>query len=471
MTQDTLDTSTSRLPPVKHILSVIEDRAANNYTATSFACLPKTTDPRDGFYDITYRILKRAIDRMSWAIEERLGKVSEENQVFGFIGPPTDWRYILLAFAAMKTGHTVFLPSPRNSLEAHLSLLDNSECTAILHPTDPPHIVNILAEHRALQLASLPSLSYFLDPNEEDVEYPFTASLEELYQKPCMVLHTSGSTGIPKPILLKHAWFTSVDAIRHLPKLGAFDWGLTKLHHRRAFVPFPNFHGASITTNTLAAVYLELTTIHAHPDTPCTAELADLYHTHANVEASFLPVSILKDISKDKSMIAHLESLQAVFYGGSPLSPDIGDILSQHVHLISLLGITEVIKQTKTLHSTCQADHYRSPGIFHSKRPIQKIGNTCTSVLILVSNFDLWGKKMTDTKWSSFVSQSYLRSKWYLLPSPNLKNGRPKTYTRNILSNRIIGIMKEEQMMLSSSAMAKSSTHYLSSKLSKVFLR
>ena len=65
----------------------------------------------------------------------------------------------------------------------------------------------------------LPLLDELL--NSEPVEpFPYTKTFEEAINDPFCFLHTSGSTGLPKPIPWSHGLIGTMDAVRLLPPVG-----------------------------------------------------------------------------------------------------------------------------------------------------------------------------------------------------------------------------------------------------------
>jgi hypothetical protein len=88
----------------------------------------------------------------------------------------------------------VFLPSPRNSLAAHVALLTELECTklALTEPCAPcvPAILKEMDMHTVV----IPSLSQLLEAEESDDKTPHKA-FADAKDDPSFVLHTSGSTG------------------------------------------------------------------------------------------------------------------------------------------------------------------------------------------------------------------------------------------------------------------------------------
>lgn len=67
--------------------------------------MPSSSNLADGFRDITYGQVARAINRTAWWIDENVGK-STTFETLAYMGPP-DLRYAILTIAAQKTGHTV----------------------------------------------------------------------------------------------------------------------------------------------------------------------------------------------------------------------------------------------------------------------------------------------------------------------------------------------------------------------------
>ncbi|KAJ8067330.1 hypothetical protein OCU04_004683 [Sclerotinia nivalis] len=98
--------------------------------------IPLTSEPRDGFEDITFCQLDKAIDVASVWVEKQIG-IGKDYESIAYIGPH-DLRYIVLMIAAIKTGHKLFVPSPRNSLEAHVKLLKDYQCENFLFAGDTP---------------------------------------------------------------------------------------------------------------------------------------------------------------------------------------------------------------------------------------------------------------------------------------------------------------------------------------------
>lgn len=60
-----------------------------------------------------------------------------------------------------------------------------------------------------------------------------------------------------------------------------------------------------------------------------------------NVQSACVNLVVLKNLSKDPALAEKLGQLQTLFYGGVPLPPETGAILSKYVKLHSIMGSTE----------------------------------------------------------------------------------------------------------------------------------
>lgn len=132
----------------------------------------------------------------------------------------------------------MMLVSPRNSGAANKSLLEKLNCKTLLTPVPrPPFIAGILAAH-PLETADIPSVQTLL--TTEYAHFPYGKTYPQSKSDPLVVLHTSGSTGIPKPII-----WTQESAIRHMHMQSLEAPKGAKGHDsfgKRVFITLPAFH-------------------------------------------------------------------------------------------------------------------------------------------------------------------------------------------------------------------------------------
>ena len=141
----------------------------------------------------------------------------------------------------MKSEKTL-LPSPRNSVEGHVNLLDRTKCHTIFAPAET-RVDHILAKRptRHFEVASLDELVFAEGPV---VHYPYDKTYENAAQDPFFILHTSGSTGLPKPITQYQGGAATMDAHHMLSPLDGSE-AQTATPLNRVLGSLPAYHVSS----------------------------------------------------------------------------------------------------------------------------------------------------------------------------------------------------------------------------------
>ena len=169
---------------------------------------------------------------------------------------------------------------------------------------------------------------------EEKVsDYPYQKTFEEARQEPLVVLHTSGSTGLPKPIVLKHGLMATIDA-HHLigPLEGRDAWYTTLTEADRNYVSMPPFHAAGIFFTVGLGTFWGVITVYGPADRPINPDLLNGVLDTSKVAAAVIAPSMLDEMSKIPECITRLEKLKACTYGGGKFSypaPSCSDKLSR----------------------------------------------------------------------------------------------------------------------------------------------
>ena len=163
-----------------------------------------------------------------------------------------------------------------------------------------------------------------------------------------MILHSSGSTGLPKPIVQKSGiWrlVTSILDIKPSSSLEKRRFVHQELYGTRLIIaatPFFHCYGINLLTR---SVYHAAPLVLLPGDRPATAELMLEAIEKTNPSGIACPPSILEDIcaiSPEEKGINILGKLEFVFYGGAPIATGCGEALSKVTRLINSTGTTEM---------------------------------------------------------------------------------------------------------------------------------
>lgn len=132
------------------------------------------------------------------------------------------------------------LPSPRNSLEAQLNLFKLTETKVLITPKGYPILPDLLTKAR-LEVIYVPELEDLMAPGEVK-KYTFAKTFEEAEWDPFLVFHTSGTSGLPKPIVTNHGWLATLDSQQNMPKSDGYGGMWPSTANLRIITPFPFFH-------------------------------------------------------------------------------------------------------------------------------------------------------------------------------------------------------------------------------------
>lgn len=305
-----------------------------------YCFIPKGTAVEHGFESVTYNRFANAIDRCSHWMESELGRGQNFNTV-AYLGP-SDLLTSIIIVAAIKTGHKALLASPRNSLLAHVNLLDSTQCRILITPVTAPPIAKDILSQRQMRHILVPSLQNWL-LDEAVSRYPYEKFFEEARYEPFVVVHTSGSTGLPKPVVVTHGTVSGSDAFNvplSDPDSNPVVFEVDR--NKCVFVSLPPFHIAGINYMLSKPFYYGVIPVLAPPTIPVTAQLADAMHNLEFIECSIVAPSILQELAETPLYLRNLRRLSCVMYGGGPLAKGAGDTLRSFTNVYNLMGGSEM---------------------------------------------------------------------------------------------------------------------------------
>jgi acyl-CoA synthetase (AMP-forming)/AMP-acid ligase II len=312
MTRETPEYGTRLLPSlIDEIATTTPDRV--------YASVPRDDkDISQEFKNITYAEFAQAIDALSWWLDETLGKADHTFPTFAYFGP-RDLGYCVVVVAAAKVGRKVLLASHLASADAQQFLLESMECTAVIYATEMTHLAQTLEQRiPSAKYISTTSLGDFLIGSKtlgRNDRYEYTKTYSKAHADPVMIVHTSGTTGMPKPVIWTNDMLASVDRLHTLPGSAA-----TQVGGQSIYCALPVFHTSGMTASLLTPVYLNTIIIlgpsGVRPDKQTVLEVL----RNAPVSAASFPPNLLEELLASPIHLAQLQKLKKIVYGGSPLS-------------------------------------------------------------------------------------------------------------------------------------------------------
>ncbi|KAI1500483.1 hypothetical protein F5X99DRAFT_236607 [Biscogniauxia marginata] len=167
---------------------------------------PKYDDSASEYEFFTGKDLDRMVDE-ACRVLVKMGLEVNSHKIVALFAP-SDLSFIVTFFALFRLGCKVLTMSIRLSEPACLSLLKRTECDTVLHGSTArinSTIAGITAAHRDLKLLPMLAREEFDRPGNS--MEPFVRHItdkETEHTQLALLAHSSGSTGLPKPLALSH---------------------------------------------------------------------------------------------------------------------------------------------------------------------------------------------------------------------------------------------------------------------------
>ncbi|KAH0581464.1 hypothetical protein H2248_012544 [Termitomyces sp. 'cryptogamus'] len=326
---------------------IIDFNITNNPTQPFYIFV----DSSKGFHVITQLEFGRAAHRVAYALRPQCA--GRNGEVVAILAHTDTIMYSTIISGAIVAGLVPFPISDRNTPVAVAELLMKTSSHRLL--VTYAALKSLIDETKArlsassyeVQIEEIPSLVVaYPQLAHETVGYPFepypTLSHRPTAMDTCMIIHSSGSTGIPKPIPQTHLYWIQIAAIpelrEHIPRLVLGSMALPPFH---AFgVGYQIIHPAY---NVLACAVFPPTSAVSGGSPVVPSPNIVLEHAKATgTNAIFTIPAFIQAWSNSSDAIDYLKTLEFVSYAGGPLPPKLGNNLAASgVQLYPFYGGTE----------------------------------------------------------------------------------------------------------------------------------
>ncbi|KAK7968053.1 uncharacterized protein PG986_002330 [Apiospora aurea] len=333
------------------IPNVIDQLARDEPDREAFQ-IPRSQNPQDGWTSVTFRQYADAISLQAHEIVKSCGKAPDGAfPTLAYIGSQ-DARYVVFLVSAVKAGYQALFVSTRNAAGGQLSLFAETGCHVLFCDGSYKSAADAWRREREMAVVEVkPCEAWF---GGADVQhFPYDKTFDEAEWDPLCVLHTSGSTGHPKPVVVRNGMIAIGDACHNLGEWqGCQHWVRAWMEgSKRHFIPMPLFHAAALYVYIISVIWWKTPVALGLGDRALTADLATECLRNLEVESAALPPSVLEEMSQDSQGLDALRKLKMVPIGGElraidfalgSLAGDVGDYLVRSgVVLCNLLNSTE----------------------------------------------------------------------------------------------------------------------------------
>lgn len=228
---------------------------------------------------------------------------------------PSDLSMVATFFALSRMGYTVMMLSPRLSATACVALLDTVGCDNILHgqTTSIQTTMDEISQLRRVhsQPVCHMGISLSSDLNSATARVTFEHGKNPDPNRIALILHSSGTTGMPKPLYLSHR------AIMTHPLRGP---GLTSFNS----LPWYHLHGLS---TAFQAMWMRKTAFMWDASLPVTGDNLVKALEQARPESVHAVPYVLQLLADTDGGIEELKKCKLVTYGGAACPDELGDRL------------------------------------------------------------------------------------------------------------------------------------------------
>lgn len=231
---------------------------------------------------------------------------------------------IITTLGLSRLGYAVLLLSTRLASPAISRLLGLANCNALITTSLFHPVLSEVQKERQLDIVELLAHAEYATLNAPPLVRTYNPETER--RKHSIIIHSSGSTGLPKPIFLTH-----------LSCIAAFSANLD----RRALITSPFFHSHCF-YETFRSIYSGKPIYYCNYKLPLTKRSVVEMLEQAKPDLFHCVPYVLKLLAESEEGIQALAKVNFVIFAGSACPDDLGDKLVRNgVNLNANYGATE----------------------------------------------------------------------------------------------------------------------------------
>ncbi|KAJ5257252.1 hypothetical protein N7478_013356 [Penicillium angulare] len=202
--------------------------------------------------------------------------------------------------------------------------------------------MELKALHPELQTFQIPPMKTILTRESRVSPYPYNKSYHEMEESTACFIHSSGTTGMPKPVPLTNGFWGAMDNIVNMgwPTGRRPSPYFNMTHEDLILATVPLFH-------MMGLIAFGFSVFHGvpfllGPDRPLSVEYLTELMQIAHPTSAMYPPSILDDMCHSDEALKCIKAMKTVFYGGAPLGPETGGKIRECAEVIPIIGSSEI---------------------------------------------------------------------------------------------------------------------------------
>ncbi|KEP48049.1 putative acetyl-CoA synthetase-like protein [Rhizoctonia solani 123E] len=298
--------------------------------------------------NITYEQLAHAVHRAAYMLNPG-GNLPQGTNI-GFLVSTHTIEYIVMILGAMRAGLVPFPISPRTHIPGIAHLLKSTQTSLVVAGGSQTiesivsqltrNLVEIDFSAQFVDLPTLESVLPELNKLESHFEYTPFPPLKPMTDDAIVnILHSSGSTGMPRPVKFH------LEGVFKNIVTQPLGWMYAQDGVRVGTMALPTFHAMGLFLQIIIPLYVGYTQVLFAPSHIPVVPTSNLtIEAAASTKCSHMICvpAFLEMWSQEEAAVAYLRQMKGITFGGGPLAEAIGNkLVDQGVHIHSCYGATE----------------------------------------------------------------------------------------------------------------------------------